>query len=597
MLNDIRHAVVLLLSTSFREDPRRTMLACLATVASSLTAMNALWAGLLVGAAIDRDSGQAALAAIGIVVTLAVNWSLGMAGGEARITLAERIGFVLDRHIANVTAKIPSIEHFERPDVADQVQILRQNRGRLGGGLASLLYNIDSVTATAITLTVAGLVDPRLLLLTLTAVPSLIGSRIRYRTTQAAEERSAVDGRLAKHLSHALTRPDVGMELRVFGAREPMRHRLSETMTSWRRPIAYAESRAAAIALIEDTVFTVVLGGVIAWLVWAGVRGHASATAVVVGVVAARQIQQAMVETIYGVAGAGGLLDTARLVHRIRWLERLATDTATAYRGTLAPPQGLRTGIALESVSFAYSGSDQPALAEINIKIRAGEVVAIVGENGAGKSTLIKLLTGLYQPTSGRITVDGTDLTELSIDQWRQQSTAAFQDFATLELTLRQAVAAGNLHEQPDDATIARTLREADAADLLTTVPAGLDTQLGPRWDGGVGLSGGQWQKIALSRGLVRREPLLTVLDEPTAALDAATEQAMFDRFATAAKASTERGAITLLVTHRFSTTRMADRILVLSNGQLIEQGDHDMLMAANGQYAELYRLQASGYQ
>ncbi|MBE1609850.1 hypothetical protein [Actinopolymorpha pittospori] len=181
MLGDIRHAIALLLGTSFREAPGRATLACLATVASSLTALNALWAGLLVDAAIRRDSTQAVVAVVSIVATLAVGWSLGMAGAEARVTLAERIGFVLDRRIARITAQIPSIEHFERADVADQVQILRQNRGRLGGGLSSLLYNVDSITAAVITLTMAGLVDPRLLLLTLTAVPSLVGSRILKR--------------------------------------------------------------------------------------------------------------------------------------------------------------------------------------------------------------------------------------------------------------------------------------------------------------------------------------------------------------------------------------------------------------------------------
>jgi ATP-binding cassette, subfamily B, bacterial len=597
MLGDIRHAVALLLGTSFREAPGRTALACLATVASSLTALNALWAGLLVEAALRRDEGRAVVAVVGIVVTLAVGWSLGMAGAEARVTLAERIGFALDRRIANVTASIPSIEHFERVDAADQVQLLRQNRGRLGGGLSSLLYNVDSITAAVITLTMAGLVDPRLLLLTLTAVPSLVGSQIRYRTTHAADERSAVDGRLARHLSRTVTSVDSGMELRVFGAREAMRRRLAQAMTAWRRPIARAEARAARIALIEDVVFTVVLGGVIIWLVFAAVRGQATPAAVVVGVVAARQIQHAMVETVHGIGGAGGLLDTARLVGRIRWLESLAAHTRRLYAGTLPPPDQLRTGIALESVSFAYTGAKQPALADIELCIRPGEVVAIVGENGAGKSTLVKLLTGLYQPTDGRITVDGTDLTELSIDAWRQQCTAAFQDFATFELTLREAVAIGDLDGKPDAATVIEALHEAGADTLLATLPAGLDTQLGARWDSGAGLSGGQWQKVALARGLIRRQPLLTVLDEPTAALDAATEHTMFDRFAQMARASANRGAITLLITHRFATTPMADRILVLSNGYLVEQGTHNELMATGGHYAELYHLQAMGYQ
>ncbi|GAA5039173.1 ABC transporter ATP-binding protein [Actinopolymorpha pittospori] len=387
------------------------------------------------------------------------------------------------------------------------------------------------------------------------------------------------------------------MELRVFGARESVRHRLARAMTSWRRPIANAESRAAGIAVIEDALFTLVLGSVMVWLVWSAIRGESSAAAVVVGVVAARQIQHAMVETIYGIGGEGGLLDTARLVRRIRWLERLAEEIGRQYDGTLPPPEQLRTGIALESVSFTYAGAKRPALREVELVIQPGEVVAIVGENGAGKSTLVKLLTGLCRPTEGRITLDGTDLAELSIHDWRQQCTAAFQDFATFEFTLREAVATGDLDGKPHDIAVTQALGEANADDLAATLPAGLDSQLGARWDSGVGLSGGQWQKIALARGLVRRQPLLTSLDEPTAALDAVTEHAMFDRFAQMARASSERGAITLLVTHRFATTAMADRIVVLSNGRLSEQGTHEDLMATGGQYAELYRLQAKGYQ
>jgi ATP-binding cassette subfamily B protein len=225
-------------------------------------------------------------------------------------------------------------------------------------------------------------------------------------------------------------------------------------------------------------------------------------------------------------------------------------------------------------------------------------VVAVVGENGAGKSTLAKLLIGVYQPISGSISIDGVDLRDIAIEAWHDETTAAFQDYARLELLLRESVGVSDLDQIHNRALVTDAIRHADASTLVDHLPQKLETQLGTRWDGGVGLSGGQWQRLALARGQMRSSPLLLVLDEPTASLDAHGERAMFRRFAeAAASAGQARGAVTLLVTHRFSTTREADRILVLHAGRLIEDGTHTELIARNGHYAGLYRLQATGYE
>lgn len=597
MLADIGHAVRLLLGTSFRSQPGRTIVACLGVLGSALAALTALWAGLIVRAAITSDATLAGVGVAALVATVAINWSVGLAAGGARITLAEQIGFELDRRIAVTIGSMPGIAHFERPDIADEIQILRQNRGILGGGLSSLLYNVDTVVMAIVTLTMVGLVDPRLLFLALTAVPALIGSRVRYRRTQAAEEASATDGRLVRHLADRLATPEVAMELRVFGAGRAFGQRLRSTVAAWRRPVVEAEKAAAWISFVEDALFTVVLGAVIGWLVWAAANGRASASAVVVGVVAARQIQQAMLSTVDGVGGAGGLIDTARLVRRIRWLDAVAAQDRGRYRGTLAAPQRLVAGIQLVDVAYTYPSADRPALEGLTIDLAPGSVVAIVGENGAGKSTLVKLLIGLYRPTRGGVIVDGVDLRDIAIEDWHQQSTAAFQDYAVLELLLREAVGVGNLERMHEADAVTAAIQNAGASGIVADLPDGLDTQLGSRWEGGVGLSGGQWQRLALARGQMRPEPLLLVLDEPTASLDAHTERAMFERFTRSADAAGEaRGAVTLLVTHRFSTTRNADRVLVLQDGRLIEDGTHAELLALDGHYALLYRTQAGGY-
>jgi ATP-binding cassette subfamily B protein len=222
-------------------------------------------------------------------------------------------------------------------------------------------------------------------------------------------------------------------------------------------------------------------------------------------------------------------------------------------------------------------------------------VVAVVGENGAGKSTLVKLLCKLYEPTEGRILLDGQPLSRMLTESWRTRIAGAFQDFFRFEFRAGHSVGLGDLPRLDDEPAVVKAVSRAGADDVVQRLAAGLDTQLGSTWPGGAEVSFGQWQKLALARGFMRDLPLLLVLDEPTAALDAETEHALFKRYAAAARDSTD-GRITVLVSHRFSTVRMADLIVVLDGARLVEVGTHDDLLARNGQYAELYRIQAAAY-
>jgi len=221
-----------------------------------------------------------------------------------------------------------------------------------------------------------------------------------------------------------------------------------------------------------------------------------------------------------------------------------------------------------------------------------------VGDNGAGKTTLVKLLCRFYDPDEGRILVDGVDLRELDIEAWRARLTMANQDFAKLELLARESVGVGDLPLVDDEAAVAGAVGRAGGTDVVERLEQGLATQLGRQWEGGTDLSTGQWQKLALARGLMRSEPLLQLLDEPTASLDAGTEHALFERLTAAARhaGALQRGTVTVLVSHRFSTVRAADRILVIEGGRLVEDGTHDELVRAGGLYAELYEIQAASY-
>jgi ATP-binding cassette subfamily B protein len=252
-------------------------------------------------------------------------------------------------------------------------------------------------------------------------------------------------------------------------------------------------------------------------------------------------------------------------------------------------------------VSFAYPGTERNVLDDVSLTLPAGAVVAIVGENGAGKTTLVKLLAKMYEPSAGAILVDDAPLRRMPAAAWRARLAGAFQDFFRFELRARHTVGLGDVGRIDDAPAVTAAVDRAGASDVVARFASGLDTQLGATWPGGVEPSFGQWQKLALARGFMRDQPLLLVLDEPTAALDAETEHALFERYAAAARgagdgADSAAGRITVLVSHRFSTVRMADLIVVLDGSHLIEAGSHDELMARRGAYAELYAIQAAAY-
>ena len=263
-----------------------------------------------------------------------------------------------------------------------------------------------------------------------------------------------------------------------------------------------------------------------------------------------------------------------------------------------APPRPLREGVQLHDVSFTYPGAARPAVAGVTLTLRPQERVALVGENGAGKTTLVRLLLGLYRPTQGAITVDGIDLRELDPGEWRREATAVFQDFVRFPTTVRENIAYGDVGVLADGAAATEAVQQriTDAAArsgadrFIATLPAGYDAQLGKEWPGGVELSSGQWQRLAIARAYLRDAQII-VLDEPTAALDPRAEVAVYRQFSRAAA-----GRCAVLISHRLGAARLADRIVVLADGRLVEEGSHDDLLQRDGVYAHMYSLQASWY-
>jgi ATP-binding cassette subfamily B protein len=256
----------------------------------------------------------------------------------------------------------------------------------------------------------------------------------------------------------------------------------------------------------------------------------------------------------------------------------------------LPAPRPIQRGFEFRNVSFRYPGSSRLVLNGLNFHLRPGERVALIGENGEGKTTIVKLLTRLYDPAEGQVLLDGVDLREYDLEDLYSEIGVIFQDFMRYEMTARENIAVGRIERMNDLELLQESARKSMAADVLRKLPSGLEQMLGRRFDGGVDLSGGEWQKVALARAYLRDAQVL-ILDEPTSALDARSEYEVFKRFA---ELTTEKMA--LFISHRFSTVRMADRIVVLENGRIAEEGDHDTLTSLGGRYAEMFELQAASY-
>lgn len=250
----------------------------------------------------------------------------------------------------------------------------------------------------------------------------------------------------------------------------------------------------------------------------------------------------------------------------------------------------LSEGLVLENVTFQYPGSDRPALENISFRLEAGQTTALVGSNGSGKTTIVKLLTRLYDPTEGRITLDGVDLRDYDPDDLRRAFGVVLQDYMRYHLTVRENIGFGQIGEMANDNRIVAAAEKGQAKALIDGMEDGLDTVLGREFPEGIELSGGEWQRVAISRGFMREADIL-ILDEPTAALDARTEQALYAKFA-----EMVRGRTAVFISHRLSTVRVADQIVVIEGGRLVENGSHDVLMAADGRYAHLFNLQAERY-
>jgi ATP-binding cassette, subfamily B, bacterial len=548
---------------------------------------------LVIDSALSRRPGGVFLGVALVGVLYTVSWALAMLAGSAGAELSDRTTIYLTARIAEQVHAVGGVDHLERPAYLTELELLQQNLRLLGNGPRQILLVIQVLVRTIGIVVILALIFPILGVLPLAAVFPVLGERLSVSLRQRSDESLAADRRLANELFELATSAGPAKELRVFGAAGLLRDRHRELT----RRVFSGTARAAVLGGLL---------GVLGWLLFAGAfvagiaavavrAAHGTATVGEV-VLAVTLVQRAQLQVGQAAAAIGQLLTTARTARRLRWLEDYAAAAVSGESRSLPPPAMLSSGITLREVSFCYPPDGETVLDRVDVHLPAGAAVALVGENGAGKTTLVKLLTGMYQPTAGQVLVDGVPLSSIDLAAWRSRTAAVFQDFVRFELAAAEAVGLGDLPRIADRAAVESALERADAVAVVSELPAGLDSRLGRSFTGGVELSGGQWQRLALARGMMRDVPLLLILDEPTASLDAITEAALFERYLSARALARESGAITLLVSHRFSTVRMADLIMVLDQGRIVASGDHAELIRAGGLYAELYELQARAY-
>jgi ATP-binding cassette subfamily B protein len=564
--------------------------------------------GFVIGTsvAVERVAGggswRAVLIAVGLAgVSLLVQAVLAPFQAAFAELISRRVDGDCARRLMRATLTEAPVDLLEQPDVLDRMGDARRGLveqsttpGAAVAGLIALVARYAQLAGgVAITAVVLGPVAA--LAITAAALVARFGERGAQRRYSVLRSRTAAARRKAYYILDTGSSPAAAKEIRMLGTLPWWRERGDRDSESYLRPLWRARRR---IRLAPFTAYSLVVfvGALAALLMLRDAAGHGGLS--VLGL--SLGLQAMVIPLRFGVFFPEADAQTQegmRAYESMLEIERAAAQRSPARLragGRPAGPVPVR-GITFEKVSFTYPGSSGPGsgrevLRELDLELPAGTSTAIVGLNGAGKTTLVKLLSRLYEPTAGRISVDGTGLDEFDARSWQRRLAVIYQDYVRYELDAAANVVLGAPRHRGDSAALDRAIEWAGSSEIIAALPEGLATVLSSRYSGGVDLSGGQWQRIALARALfaVQAGASVLVLDEPTAQLDVRAEVAFFDRFL-----ELTRGLTTVVISHRFSTVRRADRIVVLDGGRITAQGSHEELMAAGGRYAELFELQA----
>lgn len=549
---------------------------------------------VVVDAAVAHDTATLTAAVTGIAFACALAVGSVTYSIEQSVRMIEGTAAVADRRLMALAGRLPGVSHLEDPEIRDQIEVLRQERVHLSEGGDALSLVLGATARALVTGVILAMIQPVLLLLPLLAVPPLLATRRAQRRRDEAVGRAAGTARLARHLFAVGSSPVAAKELRLSGAGPWLRACHATAAEEADRTVTRIVWSNLVATTAASALFAVGYCAALFLVLYRFGQGQVTLGDVVLTLALVTSVSTQLSQAVQFF---GFLLRTLSASRRLLWLEEYARRAVRDGDGP-APAPRLTDGVRLDDVGFRYPGSDTRVLEDVDLFLPAGSVVAVVGANGAGKSTLIKLLAGLHRPTSGRITVDGTDLAAVDPDAWHLRTSACFQDFSRLEFSVRHSVGAGSLPHTDDDARVTRAVDQGGATDIVVGLPDGLDTRLGRSFDDGVDLSGGEWQRIALARARMRPDVCLLALDEPTAAIDPLAEEALLSAYVAAARQTVaEAGGITLFASHRLSTARLADLIVVVDRGRIAQLGVHDQLMAQHdGIYRDLYERQSRAY-
>ncbi len=498
----------------------------------------------------------------------------------------ELVVAVMWKRVLRVATRV-DLRKFESARFYDRLQRVQANAQTRPYQITyGLVATIGAVAASAALVVTIVLIHPTLLpLLLVGGVPVLLTSRRQSQLESDFLARQTQSMRLRGYLTWVQTGRDEAKEVRAFGLARNFGQRLNTLYADYLRDLAqhlWHRSRLGALGSLGSAILLALTLFLLAWLISTSRLGIAEAAAALVAIrLLAGQVQS-------GLNGVQAIFESGSFIDDLDGFLTLAPAAEGGSR-EIAPPADFHR-IRADAVSFSYPGRSQLALQAASIEINHGEVVALVGENGSGKTTLAKVMAGLYEPGSGAVRWDGTDVRTFRPDLFRERVAIIFQDYVKYALSAEENIAVARPDDEIYHAAVREAARLADADSFLSALPSGYQTPLSRRFVGGHELSGGQWQKVAIARAFYRSAPLV-IIDEPTAALDARAEYELFSSLH-----EVLRGRSALIISHRFSTVRTADRIYVLDHGRVVEQGSHDELVALGGQYAELFHLQASAY-
>ncbi|MDX8050920.1 ABC transporter ATP-binding protein [Lentzea sp. BCCO 10_0798] len=593
-MKEFLFCVTYLLRLAWSLDRRRLLIGgALILLGALATPVVAVSLKHLVDAAVEARIGDAGTWAVVATAALIGELMLGHFAHLHYFELAEIVEERLNRDLLRVVNGTSALDRCDDPEFADSIDLLRQEIVQMRltmHATVQLAAVIAQALATAVVL--ASLTPWYLLLPAIAVVPVVLGKRAE-RQLQAARERTAPLLRAARHVRVLASSPASQKEVQLCGNAEFLVARQDDLLAEYQRTTDRAQVRHAVLRGTGQLVFGLGYAASVLLAYLLARRGEATAGDIVLVIALATQTSTQMAK---GLELLSGVHRSAAGLRRYLDLRDQAGHQGEQPRREMTLDR-LASGIDFDHVGFAYPGSAREVLNDITLRIPAGTSVALVGENGAGKSTLIKLLNGLYRPTTGRILVDGEDLARVRPESWRARTAVLFQDFARIELSLQHSVGVGDLSEVDSATAVLAAVRRAKAEPLLDRVGHDLGTVLGGGYADGADLSGGQWQSVGFARGLLRTRPLALSLDEPGHSLDSDAEQRMLSAYQeTAARVASATGGVTVYVTHRMSTVRMADLIVVLHEGTIAESGNHDELIAAGGRYADLFSLQARAY-